>query len=93
MDESTEAFFVGFWDPLVRACRAMVHWDNWIVFELPCTEREKRQVEEIWHDDMMDPREPNLQRDSNIARLFFDVLVERKAHRRASRMDDEKEMK
>ncbi len=90
-DEANDAFFVGFWYPLVRACRSMVHWENWIMFNLPITEQAKRHVESIWHDDMMDPRAPCLQRDSRIAQVFYDVLVERKDMRRTNRMDDEKE--
>ena len=61
------------------------------MFELPCTEQAKRHVEAIWHDDMMDPRQPCLQRDSRIARVFYDVLLERKDRRKTTRMDDEKE--
>ena len=91
LDESYDSFFVGFWYPLVKACKSMVHWQNWIMFELPITEREKREVEAIWHDDMMDPRPPCLQRDSRIARVFYNVMLERKARRRQARMDDEKE--
>jgi len=91
LDESSDSFFIGFWYPLVRACKAMVHWQNWIIFELPISEQAKRHVEAIWYDDMMDPREPCLQRDSRIARVFYDVLIERKDRRRQARMDDEKE--
>ena len=90
-DESYDAFFIGFWYPLVRACKSMVHWENWIMFNLPITEQAKRHVEAIWHDDMMDPRAPCLQRDHRIAQVFYDVLVERKDRRRQDRMADEKE--
>ena len=88
-DENSDAFFIGFWYPLIRACKDMVHWQNWIMFELPISEQAKRNVEAIWHDDMMEPRQPCLQRDSRIAQVFYDVLLERK-DRRNSR-DDEKE--
>ena len=73
-DENDESFFIGFWYPLVRACKAMVHWENWIMFELPITEQRKREVEAIWHDDMMDPREPCLQRDRRMPRSFTTCL-------------------
>ena len=91
VDEAHDSFFVGFWYPLVRACRSMVHWENWIMFNLPITEQAKRRVESIWHDDMMQPREPCLPRDSRIAQVFYDVLVSRNDRRRRVRMDDEKE--
>ena len=90
LDED-EGFFVGFWYPLVRACRNMVHWTNWIMYELPITEQQKRQVEVIWHDDRYDQREPNLERDRSTAQVFYDVLAQRKDRRRDARMEDEKE--
>ena len=90
MDEADDAFFVGFWYPLVRACRLLCHWDNHIIFDLPATNRQKREFEMIWHDDMMDPREPNLQRDKRIAQVFYAVMARRKMARRQARMDDEK---
>ena len=90
-DEGPDAFFIGFWYPLVRACKKMVHWQNWIMFELPISEQAKRNVEAIWHDDMYDQRQPCLQRDRAIAQVFYDVLVERKDMRREARMDDEEQ--
>ena len=46
LDEGGDAFFVGFWYPMVKACRGMLHWENRILFALPTTERAKREFDE-----------------------------------------------
>ena len=90
-DEGPDAFYIGFWYPLVRSCKSMVHWENWIMFSLPISDQAKRNVEAIWHDDMADPRQPDFSRDARIAQVLYDVLAERKDRRHQTRMDDEKE--
>ena len=93
VDEAGDAFFVGFWYPLVRHVKRHVIWGSWINFEL--SKRGKREALHIWHDEMMDPREelewePRLKQDNRTARVFYDVLVERRRLRRDARMADEK---
>ena len=90
LDEGFDSFFVGFWYPLVGACRKLCHWDNRIIFDLPCSEQKKRTFNNVWHDGFADMREPNLSRDRAITQVFYDVLVARRRQRRTTAQDDEK---
>ena len=90
LDEGLNSFFVGFWYPLVAACRRLTHWDNRIIFDLPCPEQRKRSFDMVWFNALEDEREPNLTRDKAIAQVFYDVLATRQRQRRAEAQDDEK---
>ena len=89
-DETTDSFFVGFWNPMVCACREMVHWSNHILFDLKCSNREKRELDRIVFPDDPYGIEPNLQHSLRVAQVFYDVLVARRAARREAKKDDEK---
>ena len=90
LDEGLDGFFVGFWYPLVTACRDLTHWDNRIIFDLPCSEQQKRTFDDVWLNGFNEMREPNLSRDRAIAQVFYDVLAFRRANRREQRMEEEK---
>ena len=85
-----DGFFVGFWYPLVVACKKLTNWNNRIIFDLPCSEQQKRTFDKVWHDGFADIREPNLSMDRAIAQVFYDVLKTRKRQRRELIQDDEK---
>ena len=90
LDEGLDGFFVGFWYPMVAACRKLSHWDNRIIFDLPCSEQARRTFNLIWHDGFAEMREPDVARDRSIAQVFYDVLLARKRQRHADAQDDEK---
>ena len=90
LDESMDAFFVGFWYPMVLECRKLTHFANHIMFEIPATEREKREFEEKVFPAHPYERAPDLQMDRRIAQVLYDVMQDRKAQRRAAAQDDEK---
>ena len=75
---------------MVQACRGMTHFENRIIFDLPCTEREKREFEVKVFPDNPYEKEPDLQFDRRIAQVFYDVMQARKAQRHADDQDDEK---
>ena len=84
LDESLDAFFVGFYFPMVQQARNLCHWTNRILFDLPCCERDKDEFDrKVFAADpyMM---EPDLQFQMRIARVFHDVLEERMEKRKES---------
>jgi len=84
-EEEFCAFFVGFYYPLVAACRKLNHWDNRILFDMPCTEQRKHTFStQIFPKDPYFGREPDFGKDKRIATVFWDVLVERRATRLAN---------
>jgi hypothetical protein len=68
----------------------MVHWSNHILFDLKCSNREKRELDRIVFPDDPYGIEPNLQHSLRVAQVFYDVLVARRAARREAKTDDEK---
>jgi len=84
LDESLDAFFVGFYFPMVAACRNLNHWTNRIMFDLPCNERAKDEFDRKVFTENPYNMEPDLQFQMRIARVFHDVLEERMGKRKES---------
>jgi hypothetical protein len=84
LDESIDAFFVGFYFPMVAACRNLNHWTNRIMFDLPCNERDKEEFDRKVFTENPYMMEPDLQFHIRIARVFHDVLEERMDKRKES---------
>ena len=84
LDENVEAFFVGFYFPMVQQARTLCHWNNRIMFDLPCCERAKDEFDRKVFAENPYNMEPDLQFQMRIARVFHSVLEERMEKRKES---------
>ena len=83
-DESMDSFFVGFYFPMIAACRDLNHWTNRIMFDLPCNERDKDEFDRKVFPTTPYMMEPDLQFHIRIASVFHDVLAQRMEKRKES---------
>ena len=81
-DETADAFFVGFYFPMIVATRQSIcNWNTQILFYMTCCERYKREFDKKIFPDEPYYQEPDLVRDERVASVFFGVLQARRAQR------------